>query len=82
MTDLTVSAHAVLRYRQRVRNVDDEEAERALTTRAFHCAAHLGRCSVILPSGHRAIVQDHTVVTVLPLGGYAFHGQYFEKGSK
>jgi len=82
VVNLTVSAHAVKRYRERVRNVDDAEAERALSSRAFLCAAALGRCSVILPSGHRAVVQDHTVVTVLPLGGYAFHGQYFEKGPK
>lgn len=40
---------------------------RALSGRAFQCANSLGRCSVILPSGHRAVVEDHTVITVLPL---------------
>lgn len=76
MTDLVVSAHAVLRYQERVRPCTDEEAKQALSNRAFQSASDLGRCAVILPSGHRAIVHHHTVITVLPLGGKAFFGPY------
>jgi hypothetical protein len=78
MTSLIVSAHAVQRYRERVKDVPDVEAERALSGRAFQSAADLGRCAVILPTGHRAIVHHRTVITVLPLGGHAFFGHHRE----
>lgn len=76
MTNLVVSAHAVQRYRERVKDVPDTEAEQALSGRAFQSVADLGRCAVILPSGHRAIVHHRTAITVLPLGGHAFFGRH------
>lgn len=65
---LIVSLHAIQRYQERVANVPDDVAERALTGNAFQHACDMGRGAVILPSGHRAIIADGTVVTVLPKG--------------
>lgn len=65
---LIVSLHAVQRYQERVANVPDDEAEAALSGPAFMAACKFGGAAVILPSGHRAIVADGTVVTVLPRG--------------
>lgn len=71
MPDLIVSAHAILRFQERVRPCSDDEATKALSTRAFHLAATLGRCSVKLPTGHRAVMRSGTVITVLPHGVHA-----------
>lgn len=65
---VVVSLHAIRRYQERVADVPDDEAERALTGTAFQSASDMGSGAVILPTGHRAIVADGTVVTVLPKG--------------
>lgn len=63
---MRVSAHAIQRYRERVADMPDDQIIVALSGRAFLACAAIGRGAVILPSGHRAVVQAGTVVTVLP----------------
>jgi len=76
---LAVTQHAIARYRERVKDMPDEIIRAALSGRAFDAAETVGRCSVILPSGHRAIIRNGTIITILPLGGHAFHGRYRER---
>lgn len=68
MPELLITPHAVQRYLERVQPVSIPEAERALSTRAFHVATDFCRCAVILPTGHRAVMRFGAVITVLPLG--------------
>lgn len=68
---MRVSAHAIQRYRERVRDMSDEQIIVALSGRAFVACAAIGRGAVVLPSGHRAIVANGSVVTVLPKGSFA-----------
>jgi hypothetical protein len=63
---LRVSSHAISRYRSRVEPVDYDTAHAALTTPAILAAAKFGCSSVRLPSGQRIIIEENTVVTVLP----------------
>lgn len=71
MPDLFVTAHAIERYRQRVRDLPEVEIVARLSTRAFEAAKDMGRCAVILPSGHRAVMRSGAVITVLPHGVHA-----------
>lgn len=82
MPDLFVTDHAVQRYRERVRDLPDVEIRCALSTRAFVKAADLGRCAVILPTGHRAVMRNGSVITVLPLGAHALFASRFRSGGK
>jgi len=68
MSAITVSAHAIRRYRERVGDIAEADIVAALSTPIFHVAARMGRCAVIMRCGARAIVQDGVVVTVLPIG--------------
>lgn len=79
MMGLTVTQHAIDRYRERVKDMPDDRIRSALSGRAFDAAETVGRCSIILPTGHRAIIRNATIITILPLGGHAFHGRYREK---
>lgn len=63
---VTVSRHAMDRYRERVANVSDREIFEALTTPTFELAVELGAPMVKLPGGHHAVLREDTVVTVLP----------------
>ena len=67
---LLVCEPAVERYCERVAAVSAEEATRALSGRAFACAARFGAQVVRKPGQFRAVLQyspvGATVVTVLP----------------
>ncbi len=63
---IRVTNHAVIRFQERVSNVSKPEVLAALDTPAMALAQRIGACSVILATGHRAIIQDHVVVTILP----------------
>lgn len=71
MPDLTrhaipVTDHAVERWNSRIGPATREEVEQALDTPGIRRAASLGKCTVILATGHRAILSDGVVVTVVP----------------
>lgn len=82
MPELFVTDHAIQRYRERVRDLPDVEIRCALSTRAFVKAADLGRCAVILPTGHRAVMRAGAVVTVLPHGAHAIFASQHRSGGK
>lgn len=65
--DLTITLHAIERYQQRVENVPAAVVIARLSGPAFLAADQLGSASIILPTGHRAVVHDHSVITVLPI---------------
>ena len=65
---LTVTDHAIARYRERVEDIPDECIVERLTGPLFDLAARMGGGSVILPSGHRVVCSKIAVVTVLPQG--------------
>lgn len=64
--DLFISPHAIHRYQERVANISDEAAHDALDTKAVRLAAQIGAPYVKLGTGHRIVVEDWVVVTVLP----------------
>lgn len=62
-----VTAHAIDRYRERIADLPDSEIIANLDTPAIRAAAEFGcECRVRLPTGHRIVVKDHTIVTVTP----------------
>lgn len=61
-----VTHHAIERFQERIRNVSDAEAIAALTTPAILRAAAFGAKFVRLGSGHRVVIADDSIVTVLP----------------
>ena len=73
-----VSSHAIERYRERVANLCDTDIIAALSGRAFIACARIGRGAVILPSGHRAIIENDCVITVLPHRVHAKFGGIHE----
>lgn len=68
---IRVTDHAIQRYRERVTDVPDEQIVAALSGKAFAACSAIGRGAVVLPTGHRVIVDNGIVVTVLPKGAYA-----------
>jgi hypothetical protein len=66
MPDLAVSKHAVMRYQQRVADLPAEIVRAILSTPAIVCAANFGAQFVRLSSGHRIVIEEHVVVTILP----------------
>ncbi len=64
---LEITLHAIERYQQRVENVPACVVIQRLRGPAFDAADFLGSASIILPTGHRVVVHDHAVVTVLPV---------------
>ncbi len=62
---LTVTAHAIERYIERVEAVSEDEAIERLSGPVFDLAGAMGACAVILTSGHRAICENGHIVTVL-----------------
>ena len=71
MTALHVTAHAILRYQERVAPVSLETARAALSTPAIRKAAEFGATYVRLGTGHRVVIQGLTIVTVQPAEHYA-----------
>ena len=65
-----VTLHAIQRYQERVANVPAIEAVQALTSPAIQLAAQFGAQFVRLPTGHRVVLKDHTIVTVQPPEAY------------
>jgi len=63
---LTVSRHAMDRYRERVADLPDAEIFARLSGPTFELAAELGAPLVKLPTGHHAVLREETVVTILP----------------
>lgn len=63
---VTVSRHAMDRYRERVADLPDCEIFAALSGPTFELAAELGAPLVKLPTGQHAVLREDTVVTVLP----------------
>lgn len=68
---LHVTAHAILRYQQRVAAVSLEQARAALSTPAIRKAAEFGATCVRLGTGHRVVIREFSVVTVQPAENYA-----------
>lgn len=62
---LIVTRHAMDRYRERVADLSDHEIFARLSGRAFELAAEFGAPFVRLPTGHRAVIREATVVTIL-----------------
>ncbi|AOR77208.1 hypothetical protein [Novosphingobium resinovorum] len=67
---IRVSAHALDRYRERVRMVSYEEARAALSTPLIEAAAAFGARYVRLGTGHRILINAGVVVTVMPVEQY------------
>lgn len=63
---LFVSRHAIDRYRERVADLPDATIFAELPKPIFEKAAAIGAPFVKLPSGHRALIRNAVVVTVLP----------------
>lgn len=69
MPDLHVSAHAVERYIERVcPNASAEQAKDALTSPTITKAARFGAHYVKLGTGQHVVIEDQTIITVLPRG--------------
>jgi len=66
---LTVTRHAMDRYRERVADLTDREIFTVLSGPTFELAAEIGAPFVKLPSGHRALIRDSTVITILDCKG-------------
>lgn len=64
---LEITLHAIERYQQRVEDVPAAVVVERLRGPAFDAADRLGSASIILPTGHRAVVHDHAVITILPI---------------
>jgi hypothetical protein len=65
---ITVSRHAMDRYRERVADLPDSEIFAALSGPTFELAVQIGAPLVKLPSGHHAVIREETVVTILHPG--------------
>lgn len=66
MPDLHVSAHAISRYRERVRPCTEAEARLAMSSARIAAMIAFGARLVKLGTGHRLIIRDGTIVTVTP----------------
>lgn len=72
---LEITLHAIERYQQRVEDVPAAVVVARLRGPAFDAAAKIGKCSVILSTGHRAVVNGGAVVTILPRHRFAGRGE-------
>ena len=61
-----VTLHAIQRYQERVSPVSAIEAHKALSTPTIQIAAEFGAQFVRLPTGHRVVLKEYTVVTIQP----------------
>lgn len=62
-----VTAHAVVRYQERIANLSDDDVRARLDTPAIRAAIKFGAPYVRLGSGHRVVIANGAVVTVLPV---------------
>jgi hypothetical protein len=62
-----VSTHAIQRYQERVENVSADEVRERLCRPAIAKAVQFGARYIRLGSGHRLVILNQTVVTVLPV---------------
>ena len=67
---LHVTTHAIERYTDRVEQVSDAVAVARLTSATIQAAANFGARFVRLPTGHRVVIENGAVVTVLPAAHY------------
>ena len=65
MPCVEITQHAVERYREHIADIDPASARAAMTTPAVKRAADIGASFVKLGTGHRLVVKQHRVVTVL-----------------
>lgn len=65
---LVIIRHAIERYQERVSNVPDDQVIEALRCKAVQLADAVGAPFVRLGGGQRVVIQNHAVVTVLPIG--------------
>lgn len=71
MTDLHISSHAISRYIERCDPLADyDTAVAALSSPVIQQAADFGAQFVRLGTGHRVVIEQHTVVTVMPADNY------------
>lgn len=68
-----ITAHAIQRYKERVALVDDAHVIAALSGPTFDIAVQFGASIVKLGTGHRAVIRDDSVITVLPKAT-SYHG--------
>jgi hypothetical protein len=62
---LIVTRNAMDRYREQVADVSDHEIFVALSGPTFELAAEIGAPFVRLGTGQRAVIRDHSVITIL-----------------
>lgn len=60
-----VTGHAISRYQERVENLPEAKVREILSGPAFLVAVKNGARAVILGTGHRAVIKDGAVITVL-----------------
>lgn len=70
MPDLEVTLHAIARYQERVEDVPAIEVVQRLNAPVFVQAADFGAPYVRMTGGQRAVIEDWTVVTILPKDQY------------
>ena len=68
---MAITAHAVMRYIERVQPCTEDEAIVALSSRAISLAVQFGAPYVRLGTGQRIVIEDGTIVTVLPASYHA-----------
>lgn len=73
MTPVHITAHAVSRFQERVRNLPEAEVITALSGDLFTRAADFAgkaEVRVTLPDGQKVVIHDRSIVTVLPSQHY------------
>jgi len=66
MTDLTITAHALKRYRERIADLPEAAILAHLDTPAVQTAIAIGAPYVRLATRHRVVIKGSTIVTILP----------------
>ncbi|RVT93711.1 hypothetical protein [Sphingomonas crocodyli] len=62
---VTISEHAILRYLERVYGIDMEHIRAELSSPVAEMAVRMNAPSIRLRSGHRAMIRDGVVTTIL-----------------
>lgn len=61
-----ITGHAIMRFQERVQNLPEAEVRTLLSCRAVQAAIAFGCEHVRLATGHRLVIDNGAVVTVLP----------------
>lgn len=61
-----ITAHAIIRFRERVEDLPDELVIERLSRPVFQAAAEFGAPYVKLGTGQRVVIRNGVMVTVLP----------------